>query len=124
MGLGSIVLILGVVAGPLLSRSAWCLKLPRVAALAWLGALAGAIAATIGMIVLVSTGRRGLGHRAAEGLANCWPHHDGSGGPIFYVLNAILLGAALAATCVVVTRDIAVRSRRGGCRTRVAADVP
>lgn len=103
-GLGSIALILGVGAGPLLSRSAWCHKLPRVAALAWLGVLAGTIASATGMVAVVSTGRRGLGHRAAEWLANCWHHHDGTGGPVSYLLNAALLGGALATVWVVVTR--------------------
>jgi Zn-dependent protease with chaperone function len=103
-GLGSIVLILGVGAGPLLSRSAWCHQLPRVAAMAWLGVMAGLIASAIGMVALVSTGRHGLGHRATEWLTNCWHHHDETGGPVSYVLNAALLGGALAAAFIVVTR--------------------
>jgi Zn-dependent protease with chaperone function len=103
-GLAAIVLILGVGAGPLLGRSAWCHELPRVAALAWLGVLAGTIASALGMVAVVSTGRHGLGHRAAEWLANCWHHHDGTGGPVSYMLNVALLGGALATVWVVVTR--------------------
>jgi Zn-dependent protease with chaperone function len=56
------------------------------------------------MVVLVSTGPYGLGHRVAEWLANCWPHHDRTGGSASYLLNAALLGAALAAVWVVVAR--------------------
>jgi Zn-dependent protease with chaperone function len=103
-GLGAIVVILGVGAGPLLSRRAWCQRMPRVAALAWLGILAGALAAVIGIVVVVSTGRHGLGHRAVEWLANCWHHHDGATGPASYVLNAVLLGGSLAAAGVAVVR--------------------
>jgi hypothetical protein len=103
-GLGAIVLILGVGGGPLLSRSGWCQRMPRVAALAWLGVLAGAVAAAVGMVALVSTGRQGLVHRGAEWLANCWHHHDGANGPAAYVLNAVLLGGFLAATGAAVMR--------------------
>ena len=67
-GLGVIVLVLGTGAGPLLSRGRWCQRLPRVAVLAWLGVLAGALAAMVGVVVMVSAGRHGLVHRAAEWL--------------------------------------------------------
>ncbi len=103
-GLGAIVLVLGGGAGPWLSRSGWCQRIPRVAALAWVGVLASALAAIFGMVAVVSTGRHGLIHRGAEWLANCWHHHDGAYGPAPYVLNAFLLGGALAATGMAVIR--------------------
>jgi Zn-dependent protease with chaperone function len=103
-GLGAIVLVLGAGAGPLLSRSAWSQRLPRVAAVAWLGILGGVLAAVVGMVVVVSTGRHGLVHRVVEWLANCWHHHDGAGGPALYFLNAAVLGGSLAATWVAVVR--------------------
>lgn len=105
VSLGAIVLILGTGAGPLLSRSKWCQRLPRVAELAWLGILAGALTAIVGMVVVVSTGPHGLVHRAAEWLANCWHHHhDGANGPASYGLNALLLGGSLAAFVMGVVR--------------------
>ena len=105
VSLGAIVLILGTGAGPLLSQSKWCQRMPRVAELAWLGILAGALTAIVGMVVVVSTGPHGLVHRAAEWLANCWHHHhDGVNGPVPYVLNALLLGGTLAATVMAVVR--------------------
>ncbi|MEV5747133.1 M56 family metallopeptidase [Actinoallomurus sp. NPDC052308] len=104
VGLGVVTVALALGAGPLLSRSAWCQRIPRIAALAWLGALAGALAALVGVVVLVSTGQHGLVHRAAEWAANCWHHHDGSGGPAAYALNVALLVSAVLATCVTVNR--------------------
>jgi Zn-dependent protease with chaperone function len=98
-GLGLIVLVLGIGAGPLLSESAWSHRLPKAAAFAWAGVLAGAIAAAVGMVAVVSAGHHGLGHRVAEWLVNCWHHHEG-GGARWYVLNALLLGATLAAVYV------------------------
>jgi beta-lactamase regulating signal transducer with metallopeptidase domain len=102
-GLGLIVLALGIGAGPLLSTSAWSRRLPKAATFAWVGVLAGTVAAAIGMVAVVSTGRRGLGHRVAEWLVNCWHHHDG-GGTRWYALNAVLLGAALTAIYVAARR--------------------
>lgn len=102
-GLGLIVLALGIGAGPALSAGAWSRRLPKVAAFAWIGVLAGTVAAAVGMVAVVSTGRHGLGHRAAEWLANCWHHHDG-GGAEWYTLNAVLLGAALITTYVAARR--------------------
>lgn len=102
--LGAITVALGIGAGPLLARSAWCQRIPRVGALAWLGALAGTIAGLLGVVVLVSTGRHGLVHRAAEWAADCWHHHDGSGGPASYAFNLALLVSAVAGTCVAVAR--------------------
>jgi Zn-dependent protease with chaperone function len=98
-GLGSIVVALGVAAGPLLSGSGWTHRLPKVAAFAWAGVLAGVVAAAVGLVAVVSTGRRGLGHRIAEWLANCWHHHEG-GSARWYALNAVLLGATLVAAYV------------------------
>jgi hypothetical protein len=104
-GLGAIVLILGTGAGPLLSQSKWCQRMPRVAELAWLGVLAGALTASVGVVVVVSAGPHGLVHGVAEWLANCWHHHhDGVNGPVPYVLNALLLGGTLAATVMAVVR--------------------
>jgi len=103
-GLAFIIIVLGTGAGPLLSRGGWTHRLPKIAALAWLGVLACLIAATVGMVALVSTDRYGLGHRMAEWLANCWHHHDTTGAPTWYVLNTLLLGGMLAATFVVVRR--------------------
>ncbi|GAA4634779.1 hypothetical protein GCM10023196_077630 [Actinoallomurus vinaceus] len=103
-GLGVLTLALGAGAGPVLSRSAWCQRIPRIAALAWLGALAGAIAALVGVVALVSTGRHGLVHRAAEWAADCWHHHDGSGDPAAYILNTALLLSATAAIFVAASR--------------------
>ena len=102
-GLGLIVLALGIGAGPMLSKGTWSHRLPKVAAFAWAGVLAGAIAAAVGMVAVVSTGHHGLGHRIAEWLANCWHHHDG-GDTRWYVLNAVLLGAALIAVYVAARR--------------------
>lgn len=102
-GLGLIVLTLGIGAGPLLGRSAWSHRLPKVAAFAWLGVLAGTIAAAVGMVMMISTGQQGLGHRMAEWLVNCWHHHD-SGGARWYALNAALLGATLIAMYVAARR--------------------
>jgi Zn-dependent protease with chaperone function len=111
--LGAIVLTLGIGAGPLLSRSEWCQRMPRVAALAWLGVLAGALTAITGMVVVVSAGPHGLVHRVAEWLANCWHHHhDGAGGPASYVLNALLLGGSLVATALAVARYRRTVTRR------------
>jgi beta-lactamase regulating signal transducer with metallopeptidase domain len=101
-GLGLVVVALGAGAGPLLSGNAWTHRLPKVAAFAWAGVLAGTIAAAMGMVSVVSTGRRGLGHRVAERLVNCWHHHEG-GGAEWYTLNVVLLGAA-ALTMYVATR--------------------
>jgi Zn-dependent protease with chaperone function len=103
-GLAVVVIVLGIGAGPLLSRGGWTHRLPRIAALVWLGVLAGLIAATVGMVGLVSTDRYGLGHRMTERLANCWHHHDHAGTPTWYVLNALLLGGMLVATFVAVRR--------------------
>lgn len=103
-GLAAIVVILGAGAGPLLNRGAWRQRMPRVAALAWLGILAATLAAVIGMVVVVSTGPHGLGHRAAEWLASCWHHHDGATGAASYVFNAVLLGGSLTAAGVAVVR--------------------
>jgi hypothetical protein len=89
VSLGAIVLFLGACAGPLLSRSRWTQRLPRVAALAWLGVLAGTLAAIAGVVVMVSAGRHGLVHRTVEWLANCRHHHDGANGPASYALNAL-----------------------------------
>lgn len=102
-GLGLILLALGIGAGPLLSKSAWSHRLPKVAAFAWAGALAGAIAAAVGMVAAVSTGHHGLGHRVAEWLVNCWHHHDG-GDIRWYVVNVVLLGATLTAVYVAARR--------------------
>jgi Zn-dependent protease with chaperone function len=103
--LGALVLLLGACAGPPLSRSRWCQRLPRVAVLAWLGVLAGALAAIVGVVVVVSAGRHGLVHRGAEWLANCWHHHhEGANGPALYLLNALLLGGTLAATVMAAVR--------------------
>jgi Zn-dependent protease with chaperone function len=103
-GLGLVLLALGIGAGPLLSRSLWSHRLPKVAALAWLGVLSGAIAAAVGMVAVISTGQHGLGHRTAEWLANCWHHHDEAGDMRWYVLNAVLLGGALTAIGVATRR--------------------
>lgn len=103
-GLGAIALLLGAGAGPALGRASWCQRLPRVAALAWLGALTGTLAALFGMIALILTGRHGLVHRAAEWLADCWHHHEGTGGPAAYGLNLALLAVTLTVTSVTVSR--------------------
>ncbi len=103
-GLGAIVLILGAGAGPLLSRSRWCRRVPRVAAFAWLGVLAGALAALVGVVEVVSTSRHGLVHRGAEWLADCWNHHEGANGLALYMLNALLLGGFSASIGVAVVR--------------------
>jgi len=103
-GLGLIVLALGTGAGPLLRRSVWSHRLPKVAAFAWLGVLAGAIAAAVGMVAVVSTGQHGLGHRTAEWLTNCWHHHDPASDGRWYVLNAALLGGTLTAICLAARR--------------------
>lgn len=97
-GLGLIVFVLGAAAGPLLIRSGWCQRIPKVAVLAWLGILAGTLAAMVGMVAVVSTGRHGLIHRGVEWLADCWHHHEGANDPASYVLNALLLVGALAVT--------------------------
>ncbi|GLY85147.1 M56 family metallopeptidase [Actinoallomurus iriomotensis] len=102
-GLGLIVLALGAGAGPLLSKGAWSHRLPRAAVFAWAGALAGAIAAAVGMVAVVSTGHRGLGHRIAEWLVNCWHHHEG-GDTRWYALNAMVLGATLTTVYVAARR--------------------
>ncbi|MFB9836017.1 M56 family metallopeptidase [Actinoallomurus acaciae] len=102
-GLGLVLLALGIGAGPLLSRSAWSHRLPKVAAFAWAGALGGAIAAAAGVVAVVSTGHHGLGHRAAEWVVNCWHHHEG-GDTRWYAVNAVLLGAALVAVYVAARR--------------------
>jgi Zn-dependent protease with chaperone function len=114
VGLGAIVLILGAGAGPLLGRSKWCQRLPWVAELAWLGVLASTLTAVIGIVVVVSAGRYGFVHRAAEWLVNCWHHHhDGANSPASYALNALLLGGSLAATVMAVVRyRRTVRQRR------------
>ncbi|MGH3379497.1 MAG: M56 family metallopeptidase [Actinoallomurus sp.] len=111
-GLGLIALTLGVGAGPLLRRSAWSHRLPKVAAFAWLGILAAAVAAAIGMVAVVSTGQHGLGHRTAEWLANCWHHHDGAGNTSWYVVNAALLAGMLTATCLAARRYRRTLARR------------
>jgi Zn-dependent protease with chaperone function len=103
-GLGLVLLALGIGAGPLLSRSVWSHRLPKVAAFAWLGVLSGAIAAAVGMVAVVSTGQHGLGHRTAEWLANCWHHHDEAGSTRWYLLNAVLLGGTLTAMYVAARR--------------------
>ncbi|GAB3975210.1 M56 family metallopeptidase [Actinoallomurus acanthiterrae] len=102
--LGAVTVALGASAGPLLSRSAWCQRIPRIAALVWLGTLAGTLAALIGVIAVVSTGRHGLVHRVAERVADCWHHHNGGGGPASYAFNVALLLSAVAATYVAVKR--------------------
>jgi Zn-dependent protease with chaperone function len=113
VGLGAIVLVLGAGAGPLLSRSKWCQRVPRVAGLAWLGVLAGALTAIVGVVVVVSAGRRGFVHQAAEWLANCWHHHhDGANSPASYVLNALLLSGSFAATAIAVSRYRRTLKRR------------
>jgi len=112
-GLGAIALVLGTGAGPLLSRSPWCQRLPRVAVLAWLGVLAGALAAMIGVVVMVSAGRHGLVHHAAEWLVNCWHHHhEGANGPTSYALNAFLLGGSLVAAVMAGLRYRGTVTRR------------
>jgi Zn-dependent protease with chaperone function len=103
-GLGLVLSALGIGAGPLLSLSVWSHRLPKVAAVVWLGVLSGAIAAAVGMVAVVSTGQHGLGHRTAEWLANCWHHHDAAGDMRWYVLNAVLLGGTLTAMCVAARR--------------------
>jgi Zn-dependent protease with chaperone function len=101
----AIGVILGACAGPILARSRWCQRVPQVAGLAWLGILAGALAAIVGVVVMVSAGQHGLVHHAAEWLGNCWhPHHDGASGPTSYVLNVLLLGGSLTAAVMVVLR--------------------
>jgi Zn-dependent protease with chaperone function len=112
VSLGAIVLLLGACAGPLLSRSLWTQRLPRVAALAWLGVLAGTLAAIAGVVVMVSAGPHGLVHRTVEWLANCWHHHEGANGPASYALNAILLGGSVAATVMAVLRYRSTVMRR------------
>lgn len=112
-GLGAIALVLGTGAGPLLSRSPWCQRLPRVAVLAWLGVLAGALAAMVGVVVMVSAGRHGLVHHAAEWLVNCWHHHhEGANGPTSYALNAFLLGGSLVAAVMAGLRYRGTVTRR------------
>lgn len=103
-GLAVVALSLGAGAGSVLSRNAWSRRIPRVAALAWLGALTGTLAALIGMVVVVSTGRNGLVHRAIERLADCWHHPDHPGGPTAYGLNLLLLAGTLIAAWAVVSR--------------------
>ena len=110
--LGGIAFVLGVCAGPLLSRMGWCGQIPRVAVLAWLGALAGALAAVVGIVVVVSAGRHGVMHLAAKWLENCPHFGDGVGGPTFYVLNALVLGGTVAAVGVVVARYRRTVTRR------------
>lgn len=103
-GLGAIALLLGAGAGPLLGRASWCRLPPRVAALAWLGALTGTLAALCGVVALVLTGRRGLLHRAAEWPADCWHHHEGIAGPAAYGLNLALLAITVTVTGVAARR--------------------
>lgn len=93
----------------MLSRSAWCHQLPRVAALAWLGVIAGLIASAIGMVALVSTGRHGIGHRATEWLTNTeahagkdWLNHHGV--PLT-ALDAVPTGAETLQSIVAVASD-------------------
>jgi Zn-dependent protease with chaperone function len=111
--LGGVLFVLGVCAGPLLSRMAWCKRIPRVATLAWLGALSGTLAAAVGIVVMVLVGRHGVVHLAAKWLKNCPYFHAGVGGPGFYALNALLLGGTFAAAGVALVRyRRTVRQRR------------
>jgi hypothetical protein len=117
VGLGAITVILGFGAGPLLDR-AWCLRLPRVAAAAWLGVLSGVVTGAFGMVAVVLTASHGLAHRAVEWTAHCWHHHHGPAGAASRALDVALLAATVAAAC-----GAALRYRRtlAGRRRHLAA---
>lgn len=99
-----LTVLLGGIAGPALARSAWPRRLPGVAVAAWLGALAGTLAALTGLVAMALLGRPGLGHHVVEWLLNCLKHHKHPSSSAVYVMSVLPLISTLAVIAVALRR--------------------
>ncbi|GLY79665.1 M56 family metallopeptidase [Actinoallomurus iriomotensis] len=102
--LAAIALLLGGAAGPVLARGRWPLRLPGTAIAAWLGVLAGTLAALTGLVATALFGRAGLGHHVIEWLLNYLKHHKHPSSDTTYLISVLPLAAALGLTLVAARR--------------------
>jgi beta-lactamase regulating signal transducer with metallopeptidase domain len=128
--LAVVVVVFGGAAGPLLARSRWPLRLPGVAMAAWLGALAGTLAALAGLVAWALLGRAGLGHHVIEWLLSYLKHHKHPSSETAYLLSVLPLAAATVVSLVAARRyrrTIAQRRHHRealGFVTRPSRDLP
>ena len=102
--LATIALLFGGAAGPVLARSRWPLRLPGVAMAAWLGALAGTLAALAGLVAMALFDRPGLGHHMIEWLLSYLKRHQHPSSDTTYLMSALPLAAAIVLTLVAARR--------------------
>lgn len=102
--LAAVAALLGGAAGPVLARSRWPLRLPGAAIAAWLGVLAGTLAALAGLVATALFGRPGLGHHVIEWLLNYLKHHKHPSSDTTYLMSVLPLAAAIAFTLVATVR--------------------
>lgn len=102
--LATIAVLLGGAAGPLLVHSRWPLRLPGAAIAAWLGALAGTLAALAGLVATALFGKPGLGHHVIEWLLNYLKHHKHPSSDTTYLMSVLPLAAAITLTLVATRR--------------------
>jgi Zn-dependent protease with chaperone function len=102
--LTTIAALLGVVAGPALARSRWPLRLPGVATAAWLGVLAGTLAALSGLVAMALFDRPGLGHHVIEWLLDYLRYHGRPSSDTAYLMSVLPLVMAIALTAVAIRR--------------------
>jgi Zn-dependent protease with chaperone function len=104
VALATLAVALGGVAGPLLARCRWPLRLPGTAIAVWLGALAATLAALAGLVATALFGRSGLGHHVIEWLLNYLKHHRHPSSDTTYVMSVLPFAAAIALTLVAAGR--------------------
>jgi bla regulator protein blaR1 len=130
VALAAVALLLGGAAGPVLAHSRWPLRLPGVAVAAWLGVLAGTLAALAGLVAMALFGRPGLGHHVVEWLLSYLKHHKHPSSDTTYLLSVLPLAAAAVLTGVATRRyRRTVALRRGhrealGLVARPSGDFP
>ncbi|HEY0542421.1 MAG TPA: M56 family metallopeptidase [Actinoallomurus sp.] len=102
--LAATAFLLGVIAGPALGRSSWPHRLPGVTMAAWLGILAGTLAALAGLVSMALLGRPGLGHHLIEWLLSCLKHHKHPSSNTTYVISVLPLMAAITLAAIAFRR--------------------
>jgi beta-lactamase regulating signal transducer with metallopeptidase domain len=102
--LATVAVLLGGAAGPMLVHSRWPLRLPGVAMTAWLGVLAGTLAALAGLVATALFGRPGLGHHVIEWLLHYLRHHRHPSSDTTYLMSVLPLAASIALTLVATRR--------------------
>ncbi|MFB9832385.1 M48 family metalloprotease [Actinoallomurus acaciae] len=110
--LATIVVLLGGAAGPVPARSRRPLRLPGAAIAAWLGVLAGTLAALTGLVATALFGRPGLGHHVIEWLPHYLKHHEHPSGGTTSLVSVLPPAAAIAFTLVATRRCRRTVARR------------